>query len=595
MRLAWLAVLAAMAQAQPAPAPGAHPPAPADLVRIDVIARDAQGRPIETLQPSDFALTEDGTPQTIAGVRLVRVDPAPSAGAVPAVGTVADERLDAVEPNTRLLAIYLDEYFVAPAHTAAVKAALHRLVDDDLGPRDLVAILRPLDSLLTIRLTRDHVALDRAIDAFEGRRGDYTPRTDFERAYIVSNRERADSQRAQSTWSTLNALTLHLANLRAGRSSVLLVSEQADPVIRRRGFEGLPTSTSVTRTANRSNVSVYVFDPRTAAERAASPDEGPNLLRVLADDTDGALFGIDAADAGFHGMLDDASSYYLVTYQSVRNRDGLFHAVVVSVKRRGVMLRARAGYWAPTPDEIQRANRLAHAGDPLPPIKLEPIRHKSALIRPWFGVARGDAGRLRMTFVWEPVGPVPGDRRVKVPARIQMRVVGADGVQAFDGMVDDRSAAVFDVPPGRVTFTMSIEDAASDAIDSDVRDVLVRDLRGAVVLGTPEVFRGRTALDLRELRAANAVPVAAREFSRAEHLLVRVPVYAPSPTVTASLVSSAKQVMRQLAVQQASASGGLAQIDLPLASLPPGDYSVAIAAKAAAGSAKESLDFRVAD
>ena len=52
---------------------------------------------------------------------------------------------------------------------------------------------------------------------------------------------RADVQRAQSTWSTLNALTLHLANLHTGRSSVLLVSEQADPVVSRRGFEALPT------------------------------------------------------------------------------------------------------------------------------------------------------------------------------------------------------------------------------------------------------------------------------------------------------------------------------------------------------------------
>src|SRR5205085_7566831 len=142
---------------------------------------------------------------------------------------------------------------------------------------------------------------------------------------MMSDRERADVQRAQSTWSTLNALTLHLANLGAGRTSLLLVSEQADPVLRRRGFEALPSSTSVTRTANRSNVSIYVFDPRTAAEQAASPDEGPNLLRVLADDTDGALFNGPQAAAGLRRMLADASSYYLVSYQSARNQDGLFH------------------------------------------------------------------------------------------------------------------------------------------------------------------------------------------------------------------------------------------------------------------------------
>ena len=160
-----------------------------------------------------------------------------------------------------------------------------------------MTILRPLDSLLTIRLTSDRASLHRAIDAFEGRRGDYEPRTAFERNYMVNDQERADVQRAQSTWSTLNALALHLANLGTGRKTMLLVSEQAEPMLRRRGFEALPTSSSVMRTANRSNVSIYVLDPRDAAARAAAPDDGPNLLRVLADDTDGALCAVPAAPA----------------------------------------------------------------------------------------------------------------------------------------------------------------------------------------------------------------------------------------------------------------------------------------------------------
>jgi len=564
MRFSWLALLIAIAQAPSAPAPP-------DLVRIDVLVRDAQGRPVETLKAADVDVREDGAPQAIEGVELVR--------------------------NPRLVGIYLDEYYVSAPKTAAVKAALHRFVDEDLAATDQVAILRPLDSLLTITLTSDHAALHRAIDAFDGRRGDYEPRTKFERDYIVSDRGRADVQRAQSTWSTLNALTLHLANLGAGRSSLLLVSEQADPQVRRRGFEGLPTSTAVTRTANRSNVSIYVFDPRSASERAASSDEGPNLLRVLADDTDGAVInGPEAVDAGLRQMVSDAASYYLVSYRSASSRDGLFHAVDVTVKRPGVQVRARRGYWAPTPDEIQRAKLLTTGGATLPPIKLEPPRHASTLIRPWFGIARGDNGKVRLTFVWEPSGAVPGDRRVKIPARLDVKAVGSDGTTAFEGPVNDRSSVVFDVPPGRVTFTSSIEDSAAQTIDSDIRDVLVRDLRGAVVLGTPGVFRARTARDLREIRAdASAVPVAAREFSRAEQLLIRVPAYPSSqpPALSATLISPARQVMRQLVVTPATASDGLAQIDLPLAGLAPGEYSVEIALKAAAGNAKETVVFRV--
>ena len=560
--LASFALLAVLAQAPPA-----------NPVRIDVIARDARGRAVETLTAADFEIREDGAPQVVTDAQFVR--------------------------KPRLIGIYLDEYYVGASQAAAVKAALHHFVDADLAPEDQVAILRPLDSLLTIRLTTDRAALHRAIDAFEGRRGDYVPRTELERSLLAGDRARADVQRAQSTWSTLNALTLHLANLRAGRSSVLFVSEQADPIARRRGFETLPTSSSITRTANRSNVSVYVWDPRGAAERESTPDEGPNLLRVLADDSDGALMtGPENVDAGLQQMLVDAASYYLVAYRSARSRDGLFHSIEVGVKRKGVSVRARKGFWAPTVEEVQRAELLARAKDPLPPITLEAPRHASALIRPWFGIARGDNGKVRMTFVWEPSGAVPGDRRVKVPARLEVKAVGSDGKTAFEGTLTDRSTAVFDVPPGRMTFTSSVEDSASQTIDSDIRDVIVRDLRGAVVLGTPEVFRARTARDVREIRDdASAVPVASREFSRAEHLLIRVPAYASSqpPTVTATLVSPARQAMRQLPVEQASAARPLAQIDLLLAGLTPGQYSVEISGNAPAGAAKERLVFQIAD
>src|SRR5262252_1390424 len=281
MRLALIGLVLALAQtpAPPTTSPGptrtlgtTGTPGTSDSVRIDAIVTDARGRSVENLKPGEFELREDGTVQAITGVQLVHAP--------------------------RLVAIYLDEYYVSPSNTAIVKAALHRFVDDDLLADDKAVILRPLDSLLTITLTQDRAALHKVIDAFEGRRGDYQPRTEFERRYLVTDRGRADQQRAQSTWSTLNALTLHLANLGVGRASILLVSEQADPVVRRRGFEGLPTSTSVTRTANRSNVSIYVFDPRTTSERPVNTEEGPNLLHVLVDDTDGAILTAETSDAG---------------------------------------------------------------------------------------------------------------------------------------------------------------------------------------------------------------------------------------------------------------------------------------------------------
>ena len=215
----------------------------------------------------------------------------------------------------------------------------------------------------------------------------------------------------------------------------------------------------------------------------------------------------------------------LLTYRSARSRDGLFHTVDVLVKPAGMRgPEPDEGIGRRRQDEIQRANMVAHADDPPVPLKLLPARHVSRLIRPWFGTSRGDNGKTRVTFVWEPAAVVPGDRHVKTPARVEIKAVGPDGTTAFDGVVGERGSAVFDVPPGRTAVTMSIEDAAANAIDSDVRDIIIRDLKGSgLVLGTPQVLRARTARDVRELRAEpEAVPVAAREFSRTEHLLIRV-------------------------------------------------------------------------
>jgi hypothetical protein len=111
------------------------------------------------------------------------------------------------------------------------------------------------------------------------------------------------------------------------------------------------------------------------------------------------------------------------------------------------------------------------------------------------------------------------------------------------------------------------------------------------------VFRARTARDVREINEEKSpVPVAAREFSRAEHLLIRVPAYAPSQqgaTLSATLISPARQPMRQLSVEQATAAQPLAQIDLPLAGLSPGQYAVEITARAPGGTAKDTVVFRV--
>src|SRR5439155_12055240 len=129
----------------------------------------------------------------------------------------------------------------------------------------------------------------------------------------------------------------------------------------------------------------------------------------------------------------------------------------------------------------------------------------SPLIRPWCGAARSAAGNTLVTCGWEPAPRVPGERtRAAQPSRVVLTALGPDGTPIFEGPVaaaagaadarDETGArAVFDVPPGRLRLRMAIEDAASQVIDSDVREISIRDLKGPVAIGTPELLRARNA------------------------------------------------------------------------------------------------------
>ena len=155
---------------------------------------------------------------------------------------------------------------------------------------------------------------------------------------------------------------------------------------------------------------------------------------------------------------------------------------------------------------------------------------------------------------------------------------------------------MFDVPPGRLRLRMAIEDAGAQVIDADVREISIRDLKGPVAIGTPEVLRARNAREFHALEAdPRAAPTPSHEFSRAERLLVRVPVYAPGAgvRVSAKLVNRLGQPMRDLAVQAPEGADDPYRTDVSLANLAPGEYFIELTASSPAGEARDLVGFRV--
>ena len=129
-------------------------------------------------------------------------------------------------------------------------------------------------------------------------------------------------------------------------------------------------------------------------------------------------------------------------------------------------------------------------------------------------------------------------------------------------------------------------------VDRDVRDLVVADSSGPVAIGSPEVLRARNAREYRELSADGAAaPVARRQFSRADRLLVRVPVFSAgaAPVLAARLLSGAGALMRELAVSPPSSPDAPFLVDVPLAGLPSGAYTVDFVAKTPDGDARQHL------
>jgi hypothetical protein len=386
--------------------------------------------------------------------------------------------------------------------------------------------------------------------------------------------------------------------------------------------------------ANRANTAIYTLDPRGLA--VFEYDLGENIgsqydrqalqatqdtLRTIADETDGrAIVNRNDLEAGLRQVVRDTSAYYLLGYNSTQAlNDGKFHQIKVRVKRPGVQVRARKGYWALTAEEAARV---------LAPPKPGPERgitealasveapSRARVVRTWVGTEPADQGRTRVTFVWEPVPPVPGERR-EAPSRVSLLAAGDDGRAYFRGKVPGDGAAAaqgvrtlsptasgrgsavaFDAVPGRVQLRLSVEGVSGGVIDSDVLDLKVPDYTSPqVALTPPEVMRARTALEFRQLAAdPSPMPVADREFRRTERLLIRFTALAPgetAPEASARLLNRAGQPMSALAATPVAGGTRRYQVDLPLSGLPAGDYVVELKGTADGTEAKQFVGFRV--
>src|SRR6185436_7287580 len=457
-----------------------------NYVRVDVIVTDRAGNPVNDLKPGDFEITEQNRLQKVETFKLISLDGGlmDSTTTPPRqIRTDIDEETEAGRDDVRLFAMFLDDYHVRRETSMSARGQLARFVETQLGPSDMIGVMYPLEPVAAVRMTRNHDAVVKGIQQFLGRKYDYTPKNDYEEKIVYYPTETVEQIRNQISMSAIKSLIVHMGGLKEGRKALILVSEgytsilppqmrdsnasfpgsdnpaRGDPFAgvgnpledRAQTFAGFDMEVDLRDLwdlANKNNVAIYAVDPRGLATNEFGIDQNigsstdstylrstMDTLRTLALNTDGrAIVNRNDITIGMKQIVRDTSAYYLLGYNSTFTAtDGKFHEIKVRVKRPGVQVRARKGYWAFTADDAKRA---------LAPPKPEPPKaaetalasiatptHSSRLVRTWIGTERGSGGKTKVNFVWEPVPRAPGDPQAAggAPARMSVTAIAPDG------------------------------------------------------------------------------------------------------------------------------------------------------------------------
>jgi VWFA-related protein len=636
------------------PGPKPQVPSPTDqpifrtginTVRVDVIVTDRQGNPVTDLKLEDFEIEEDGKAQKAETFRLVKIDTSTQpAYTQRGIRTRNDEETAAADENSRVFAFFLDDYHVMRESSMAMRKPVIDFIANQLAPSDLATVMYPLTPVDAAVLTRNHQGIINAVEKFEGRKYRYEPVNAVENGYVFKlTPDAIEMIRRQVTLTAIRGLCTKLGSLREGRKSLILLSEGFNATLPPQMRSNLPGGVAgvsgvaggtrdpfagdnnvmedrvqfsasmdmqrelqdVWDACNRNNTAIYAVDPRGLAiggfditsnismqTSQSYLNASLDTLRELADNTDGrAIVNRNDLAAGMKQIIRDSSAYYLVGYNStLAPTDGKFHAIKVRIKRPGVQVRHRQGYWAYTAEDVKRAASGPKPGPPSDVSKalatLAPMTNRR-YIRTWIGNDKGQDGQTRVTLLWEPLPPTPGVKRDE-PRRVTVLATAASGDIVYRGKVPTELAAPgnggiirFQAPPGKLEMRLTIEGDGTGTLDSENRDLVIPDLSSPeVMLSTPKVWFARNAREFTSLTTGvPPAPAATREFRRTDRLLVRLDAYAPAnapTTVRAQLLNQQGTKMSDLPVTTPADGGQTYSIDFPLAGLAPGQYLLEI-------------------
>jgi VWFA-related protein len=374
---------------------------------------DSKDKPVTDLRKEDFVILQDGKPQVITNfsfidtreglVRTATAKPLPvvkGAKAPPPPPPIATRP----KKINRTIALVVDDLGLSFESVARVRASLKKYVDREMQSGDLVAVIRTGAGMGSLQqFTSNKQILYAAIDHVKynalGRVGlsSFAPLqgSDAEAGIDTTN---FDNERAQIfSAGTLGAIQYVVEGLRElpGRKSVVLFSENLKLMYA--GEQSQRVRDSIRRlgdAANRASVVIHSIDPRglvvtglTAADstrgmtaqqisqvpmkRSQELFDSQDGMVILAHETGGLfLQNTNDIDGALRHVVEDGNGYYLIGYHpdagtfDAKTGRPKFHNMQVRVKRAGLHVRARSGFFGTSDREFVPAprTRLAQIG-----------------------------------------------------------------------------------------------------------------------------------------------------------------------------------------------------------------------------------------
>jgi VWFA-related protein len=592
LAVVWLDAFPSAAQSAPEQQPTFR--SGVGLVRVDVTVVGRDGTTVADLDVDDFEIREDGDPQAVQFVQFHRLTGRPADDTTSLeIRSPEHARQEAAREDVRLLVIFIDDYHLryGANHDHELKQGLWRFLSREIRPTDLIAVMDPLTPLSDLELTRDRRELQERISRVQGRLGGFVPpRSPMEEAQLSMGAGNLRRIRAQISLSALESLVVFLGGLREGRKSVLFVSQS--PPVTSMDFGDLD---DVIVAANRANVTIHTLDPRGLGE---SPMVGGVVNESLVAETGGRRISQSNDFASRLGVvMDDASAYYLVGYTPTREvADGKFHEIDVRVRRRGVRVLARRGYWAPSAEELEPTPAPAVSPEITAAMAVLSRGARAERLVASLSASPVTGGRSGVVLACETVATVAAEERVD---HVRVTITGPDGARrqllADRGEPPSRWIATFDAPPGTTTVTVTAEDASGEVVEQLTRKVEVPPADAAdAAIGTPLVYRPSTPAAHRAIAAGgDAIPSAVRRFRRTERVLVRLPVAdaVVVSEVRAELVNGLGEFLTDLPMSRLP--GALPQLELPLGSLALAQYLVRLSVTVDGQVASQLVSFEV--